>query len=305
MTAQDDCSRMQVGKEGMKRKASSEIPANSDSPQKPVLPRPPSRENLRGDIPKGPSPPKLPQQNELAAARQGLQDRPFRPAARIPKPRRTEEIARYHLPYKGSSLVISKGSVVDFRGPAIVNAANQGCLGGGGVDGAISRAGGPRLERDRFRLPVLEIKNGAEIRCKVGMAVLTGPNDYGNLPPYIIHAVGPNFCRYEDDEMDVGIQLLKEAYGSALDIASESQVGKVGFSLLSAGVFRGPLSLTEVLSHAVEAIRDWFKAIKKRHEEEGIDYVCLKEIHLCAFTRDECYELKDVCDHLLPYQSEK
>jgi O-acetyl-ADP-ribose deacetylase (regulator of RNase III) len=222
-----------------------------------------------------------------------------------PKPRGTTEVARYDLPFKGTSLVITRGSVLDFKGAAIVNAANMGCLGGGGVDGAISRAGGLNLERDRCNLPVLAEECGMPIRCKVGMAVLTGPNDYGDLPPYIIHAVGPNFLQYQEADIEEGVKLLKSAYSSALDIAINNQVGRVGFSLLSAGVFRGPLPLTEILSTAIEAIRDWAKLMIKSHEERGVGFMCVKEIHLCAFTGQECSALKEVCDHLLPYQSQR
>jgi len=58
-----------------------------------------------------------------------------------------------------------------------VNAANEECLGGGGVDGAITEAGGPRLAKDRLVLPIVS----AGIRCPTGGVVITGPNRYGTL----------------------------------------------------------------------------------------------------------------------------
>ena len=113
---------------------------------------------------------------------------------------------------RGGKLVVSQGSVVDFQGDAIVNAANQGCLGGGGVDGAISRAGGPELFRARQRLPVLRLARTAarsEIRCNTGDAVVTTAG--GSLhSKWVIHAVGPNFRGYEH-RLAMGRQLLFSA----------------------------------------------------------------------------------------------
>src|SRR6056300_1029100 len=113
-------------------------------------------------------------------------------------------VATFRVKSKAAfNIVISRGSVVDFahntQSAAIVNAANEGCLGGGGVDGAISDAGGPNLLQDRINLPLLS----EGVRCKTGSAVITGPNDYDELNvPYVIHAVGPNYMQYDtEDEM--------------------------------------------------------------------------------------------------------
>jgi O-acetyl-ADP-ribose deacetylase (regulator of RNase III) len=207
------------------------------------------------------------------------------------------DIARYDLPYKGTTLVIARGSVVDYRGDAIVNAANEGCLGGGGVDGEISREGGPNLAQDRRRLPIL-LDDRKPVRCKVGMAVITGPNDYGKLPPYIIHAVGPHFDDYRDAEL--GVRLLKSTYFSALHIANENRLQKIGFSLLSAGAFRGRLSIMNVMSITIDGVKDWAYMMKRQHQEQGFGDMEVKEIFLCAFTAQEYMTLKDICDHLLP-----
>lgn len=209
------------------------------------------------------------------------------------------EAGRFRLPYRGSTLVVARGSIVDFSGDAIVNAANTGCVGGGGVDGAIMAAGGRNLLRDRVALEVVGIdREGTEIRCHEGAAVLTGPNRYGTLPPYIIHAVGPNFSYCSPDNIEKGVELLMRAYRQALNIANKHRLEKVGFSLLCAGVFRGPLGLTDVLSIAVEAICRWSQDMRKRHEERGIGVMYVKEIHLCAFTGKECQILLDVCNSL-------
>lgn len=201
------------------------------------------------------------------------------------------EIARYALPCPGISLVIDQGSVVDFSGDAIVNAANPGCLGGGGVDAVISQLGGRALAVDRSRLKIISVDAvGRPVRCHVGGAVVTGPNRYGRLPPHIIHAVGPNFAT--GGNLDKKRRLLESSYTQSLDIARDRGLGRIAFALLSAGVFRGPLSLQEILHLSVEAIEAWAKRTSST--------IKLQEIHLCAFTPTECHTLKDVCDHLLP-----
>jgi O-acetyl-ADP-ribose deacetylase (regulator of RNase III) len=116
---------------------------------------------------------------------------------------------------KGITLRIARGSVADFDCPgigAIVNAANEGCLGGGGVDGAISEAGGRNLYRDRLALPVVH----RSVRCPTGDVRLTGPGDYDLLKVnYVVHAVGPMYDTYrnfwEPDE------LLFSAYQASLE----------------------------------------------------------------------------------------
>lgn len=168
---------------------------------------------------------------------------------------------------------------------AIVNAANETCLGGGGVDGAIAQAGGIRLANDRLNLPIVRTGGGVRkrhIRCPTGQAVLTGPNVYGDLAvPYVIHAVGPNYWDYDnltdydddDDDSDDNDDdndddermiargahaLLRSAYQSSLDLAFIHRIESVGFSLLSAGIYKGPdLSLKKVLSIGLEGLQTW------------------------------------------------
>mmetsp|Transcript_4844 Transcript_4844/g.11140 ORF Transcript_4844/g.11140 Transcript_4844/m.11140 type:complete len:394 (-) Transcript_4844:1543-2724(-) len=173
-------------------------------------------------------------------------------------------------------LNIAQGSVLDFfvaedeketksakpRVGAIVNAANEGCLYGGGVDGAINEAGGPGLWMDRKALPVLE--GTGDIRCRTGGAVVTGPNRYGTLRvPYVVHAVGPAYVRFEGDDYSQPDALLRLAYQESLKRCQEEGITDVAFSLLSAGIFRGNRSLHDVLTIAVMAIRDWVDAEKE------------------------------------------
>lgn len=222
-------------------------------------------------------------------------------------------IQSYVLPRSAPTCLqvhILQGSVVDFHCPkagAIVNAANEGCLGGGGVDGAINAAGGPALARDRMELPVLEISDvDCIIRCRTGRAVITGRPDnaeYGKLGvPFVIHAVGPNFWEYEEeaDRDDASGNapelLLRTAYESSLDVAAEHGISNVAFSLLSAGVFRGPVkSVDDILNISVEAIRSW----QPQGLRSTIQDLPVQHVYLCGFTTKECNSLRNVCRKLL------
>eukprot|EP00565_Helicotheca_tamesis_P002498 CAMPEP_0185723102 /NCGR_PEP_ID=MMETSP1171-20130828/49_1 /TAXON_ID=374046 /ORGANISM="Helicotheca tamensis, Strain CCMP826" /LENGTH=229 /DNA_ID=CAMNT_0028390765 /DNA_START=53 /DNA_END=742 /DNA_ORIENTATION=+ len=213
-------------------------------------------------------------------------------------------IAKYAISKSSShpsfafTLVFSKGSVVDFtytpnhEKSAIVNAANEGCLGGGGVDGAITEAGGPNLEKDRLSLPVELVDDGYELRCPTGDAKTTGPGSYGDLRvPYVIHAVGPNYWEY--DSFQDGDRLLRSAYLSSLTRSKEAKLEAVAFSLLSSGVFRGKRSLRDVLKLSVETICDF-----EAHDE-------LKEVHMCAFSEAEADTLVEIAEELgLPKEEE-
>ena len=206
-----------------------------------------------------------------------------------PSPRAEYNIQGAH-PFR---LVVCFGSIVDFYYPtnpvrsAIVNAANNRCLGGGGVDGAISIAGGPDLLSDRTALPYFDIKK-MQVRCLTGDAVITGPNTYGQLrTPYVIHAVGPNYNRskYINNEAK-GDAALERAYAAAMRKASEMGVEAVAFSLLSAGSFRGKnRTIHEVLKIAITTIYN-------------CGYAGLREVHLCGYSGNDFISLIEVARDL-------
>lgn len=180
-----------------------------------------------------------------------------------------------------TALVIARGAVTDFQpncpNSAIVNAANEGCLGGGGVDGAISNAGGEELLKARLALPIVE---GDNVRCTTGDAKLTGPNRFGELKTdYVIHAVGPNYHYFQEEEYEKADSLLKSAYINSLEIARKEGLKHVAFSLLSAGVFKGKRSLEEVLRLGVESINEWASL---KHENNSVESVVM-----CGFMEIE------------------
>ena len=112
---------------------------------------------------------------------------------------------------------------------AIVNAANETLLGGGGVDGAIHRAAGPGLLAETRILP----EHSRGVRCRVGEAVLTA--GHRMAVPFIIHTVGPRFFQNPDPA-----EALRRAYRSCLAVAAGAGIEAVAFPALSCGVFRYP-----------------------------------------------------------------
>lgn len=116
---------------------------------------------------------------------------------------------------------------------AIVNAANEQLLGGGGVDGAIHRAAGPQLLEACRALP--EITPG--VRCPTGEARLTP--GYALTAHHVIHAVGPVWRGGGDGEA----RLLARAYRNSLQLASAERVRSIAFPAISCGVFGYPAAL--------------------------------------------------------------
>lgn len=130
-----------------------------------------------------------------------------------------------------AQIEIAKADITRLAVDAIVNAANERMLGGGGVDGAIHRAAGPRLRDACLAIP--EVRPG--VRCPTGESRIT-PGF--NLPArYVIHTVGPVWTGGRTGEAD----LLAACYRSALTLAAEHAARTVAFPAISCGVFGYPL----------------------------------------------------------------
>lgn len=131
---------------------------------------------------------------------------------------------------------------------AIVNAANERMLGGGGIDGAIHRAAGPGLVAECARVP--QVRPG--VRCPTGEARITGGH---NLAPVrIIHTVGPNIQGKDaPDEHDA--QLLENVYTNILQMATDNDLQEVAIPSISTGIFRYPLD--EATDIAANTVREF------------------------------------------------
>lgn len=123
---------------------------------------------------------------------------------------------------------ILKGDITQQDTEAIVNAANSGLMGGGGVDGAIHRAGGPQILEECKQIV------SRQGRCPTGKAVITGG---GRLKArYVIHAVGPVWRGGKAGEDE----LLRQAYLSSMELASEHGIGSISFPAISTGAYGFP-----------------------------------------------------------------
>lgn len=146
---------------------------------------------------------------------------------------------------------IVQGDITGLEVDAIVNAANQTLLGGGGVDGAVHRRAGPELVS--ACRAVAEVRPG--VRCPTGQARLTP----GFLLParYVIHTVGPIWHGGQRGEDG----LLAACYENSLRLAAEHAIESIAFAAISCGVYRFPLqraariSIQAICDHLARAAR--------------------------------------------------
>ncbi|WEK68800.1 MAG: O-acetyl-ADP-ribose deacetylase [Candidatus Chryseobacterium colombiense] len=151
-----------------------------------------------------------------------------------------------------------KGDITKIKADAIVNAANSSLLGGGGVDGAIHRAGGKQILEQ-----CIEIGN-RQGKCKTGEAVVTTA---GNLPAkYVIHTVGPIWNGNEEKCSE----LLANCYKNSLKLAESLEVKTIVFPNISTGVYRFPKELAGII--AVDEVKNF-----KSRVIEKVIFVCFDD----------------------------
>ena len=157
-------------------------------------------------------------------------------------------------------ITLLKGDITKIKADAIVNAANSSLLGGGGVDGAIHRAGGAAI-LDECRQ--IRAKQGG---CDTGKAVITTA---GQLPAkYVIHTVGPVWNGGNKGEPE----LLANCYRNSLQLAVENGVKTIAFPNISTGVYHFPKP--EAATIAIKEVQQ-FAATDKNIKE--ISFVCFDD----------------------------
>jgi len=135
------------------------------------------------------------------------------------------------FPLAGQAVVIvEEGDLTRADVDAVVNAANERMLGGGGVDGAIHRAAGPELVEACRRIP--EVR--PEVRCPTGEARITP--GFRLAARHVIHTVGPVY-----ESPAVSAPLLAAAYRSSLALADQHGLRSIAFPAISCGVYGYPL----------------------------------------------------------------
>lgn len=160
-----------------------------------------------------------------------------------------------------TKITVIQGDITKIKADAIVNAANSSLMGGGGVDGAIHRAGGPAILEE-----CIEIRN-RQGDCETGEAVITTA---GKLPArYVIHTVGPVWQGGNNRERE----LLLNCYRNVLTLAVDYGVKTLAFPNISTGVYRFPKA--EAASLAIAAVQEFIA--DNPHDVEEISFVCFDE----------------------------
>ena len=159
-----------------------------------------------------------------------------------------------------NKIEVIKGDITKIIVDAVVNAANTSLLGGGGVDGAIHRAGGVAILNECKKIV------GRQGGCKTGEAVITTA---GNLPAkFVIHTVGPVWNGGENYEA----QKLEDCYRNSLQLAEDNDCRTIAFPGISTGVYRFPKN--EAAKIAVSTV---YKFLSRPGSIDKVIFVCFED----------------------------
>lgn len=176
-----------------------------------------------------------------------------------------------------TTIRIVQGDITDQTTDAIVNAANSTLMGGGGVDGAIHRRGGPRIVEECKRIRATQWPQG----LPTGKAVITTG---GNLKAkYVIHTVGPIWHGGKSGEAE----LLRDCYANSLKLAVDEGIRSISFPSISTGAYGYPIQ--EAAKVALAAVREFLES------SDGLDEVVFvlfsqSDLNLYLNTAKEVYK---------------
>ena len=172
-----------------------------------------------------------------------------------------------------TTITIIHGDITQQETEAIVNAANTTLLGGGGVDGAIHRAGGPRIIEECKRILA---KQGG---CPTGKAVITTGGDL--KAKWVVHTVGPVWSGGKNGED----QLLRNAYHNSLQLAKEKGIHSISFPSISTGAYRFPIERASRI--ALSTVLKWCRELPpdtpKSHHLDEVRFVLFTEMDLKVY----------------------
>ena len=155
---------------------------------------------------------------------------------------------------------IIQGDITKIKTDAIVNAANSSLMGGGGVDGAIHRAGGPAILEECKKIIAKQRS------CKTGDAVITTG---GNLPAkFVIHTVGPVWNGGKNNEAEK----LASCYYNSLKLAVENNLSTIAFPNISTGIYGYPKK--EASEIAVKTVTEFLQNDSSIHK---VFFVCFDD----------------------------
>ncbi len=161
---------------------------------------------------------------------------------------------------------LKKGDITQLNIKSIVNAANSSLMGGGGVDGAIHRAAGPKLHEECMRI-IAKIGE-----CTTGEAVITSAGNIPNIK-YVIHTVGPVWRGGDKGEE----KLLEDCYRNSLELACDFEIEETAFPNISTGIYGYPKK--EAAQTAINTVSNFLK-----------DNVFIKKVVFVCFD-DENYRI--------------
>lgn len=173
-------------------------------------------------------------------------------------------------------ITLVRGDITRQDTEAVVNAANSTLLGGGGVDGAIHRAGGPQILEECKRI------RAARGGCPTGEAVITTG---GNLESrYVIHTVGPIWSGGNSGED----QLLASAYRNSLRLAAENGIKSVAFPSISTGAYGFPTERAARV--AADTVK---KLLEEKNSPEEVRFVLFSQKDFDIYCRAWAEAIED------------